>query len=103
MRSNGAEKQGTQRVTAGLASGQNKGGLKLVSDSNAEQDGLDWDVVLEMARKGLGQALDEVHQATHQAQRINHLRKLFKRGGDHAAEDALTQALRGLEAASKTN
>ena len=101
MRSNGAHRQGQERVIAGLNAEQKKRGLKLVPDSNAEQDGPDQGTVVQMVRHAIGPRLDALQQATTAAREAQRLRELAKWSGDQQAEDALAQSLRGLEAAAR--
>jgi len=103
MRSNGAKRQGGQRVAAGLAGGQNRAGLKAVPDPDSPADSPEQGIVVRMLHATVGSKLDALHQAAVVAKDAQQLRDLAKQTGDHASEDALTQALRRLEAASKTN
>jgi len=73
----------------------------MLSDASTPQEGPDQDTVVQMVRHAIGPSLHAIEQATREAKEANRIRKLAKWAGDHAAEEAITQALHNLSAAAR--
>jgi hypothetical protein len=101
VRSNGAHQQGRERVVAGLASKQSKGGLKVVPNSGSAQDEPDQGTVVRMVGHSLGPVLDGLVEAKNSIQSAQRFRKTAKLVGASEVEAMIAQELQGLAAAAR--
>jgi hypothetical protein len=101
MESSQAIGNGSAGQSPRLARSQNEGGLRLVSDSNQQQDGSESGNVVPLVRQAVGQVLDGLSDANDKVRDAKRLHEIAASVGDEQVETMIGHELRRLEEAAK--
>jgi len=101
MESSEALDNGSAGQSPRLAHLRNEGGLRLVSDSNQQQDGSEPGKVVPLVRQAVGQVLDGLSDAKDKVRDAKRLHEIAASVGDEQVETMIGDELRRLEEAAK--